>query len=232
MPDLQQRKYICVVRRERSTTRRLRRKSVKTLTCALRHLLFTRCSLVVQSLCTRRSLAVHSLLTRCSLAVRSLFTRCSLAVTEAPGPPLDGRLPFRVTPSVGRRLRASARGLTSPRTAHRAGTAGARQAGAWNRRRRRRPGGSPSPRARRSAARHCAYLGKPFRLPPPRHIKTHYNPQVRHRNVPPGVRVAHQTAAPRWTSANGIPVPVQQQANHAVATWHARRPVRTGGSHG
>ena len=35
------------------------------------------------------------------------------------------------------------------------------------------------------------YLGKPSRLPPPRHRETHYIAEIRHWNVPADARVAH-----------------------------------------
>ena len=99
----------------------------------------------------------------------------------------------------------------------------------------RRPSGLHQSQLRRAASRgaaalgqgwRCAYLGQPFRLPPPRHRETHYHAQVRHWNVPPGARVAHQTVAFRWTPSNGTPVLVHQQASHAVARG-ARPPPGT-----
>ena len=72
----------------------------------------------------------------------------------------------------------------------------------------------------------CAYLGQPFRLPPPRHRETHYHAQVRHWDVPPGTQVAHQTVAFRWTPSGGTPVLVHQRADNAVARG-ARPPPGT-----
>ena len=74
--------------------------------------------------------------------------------------------------------------------------------------------------------RRRAYLGHPFRLPPPRHRHTHYHAQVRHWDVLPGTQVAHQTVAFRWTPSNGTPVLVHQQASNAVARG-ARPPPGT-----
>ena len=99
----------------------------------------------------------------------------------------------------------------------------------------RRPSGLHQSQLRRAASRgaaalgqgwRCEYLGKPVRLPPPRHRETIYKAQVRAWNVPAGARVAHQTVAFRWTPSNGTPVLVHQQASNAVARG-ARPPPGT-----
>ena len=72
----------------------------------------------------------------------------------------------------------------------------------------------------------CEYLGKPFRLPLPRHRETHYKAEVRHWNVPAHARVAHQTVVFRWSRSSGTPVLVHQQASKAFARG-ARPPPGT-----